>query len=245
MATAIGEAPDEKRLSFIEHLEELRTRILLSLASILVTTIGAFFFSDKIIDLLIFPCRSSIKETVFLSLLEPFNIRLKVAVGAGIIVASPFILYQLWRFIAPALKPKEKNVIRVLFWFAVLAFLAGVAFAYFVVLPIGAHFLLQYATPAMQPMIRIGEYISFVVIFLVAMGVVFETPLVLIGLNRIGFVSSIQLGNYRRFAVLGAVIVACAITPGSELLNSLIITIPLYLLYELSIWLIKLLEKRD
>ena len=241
----IGEEPNEKRLSFIEHLEELRTRILVSLASILVTTIIAFFFSDKLIDILVFPCKSSIKETVFLSLLEPFNIRLKVAAGAGIIIASPFVLYQLWLFISPALKQKEKNVIRVLFWFALLFFLAGVAFAYFVVLPIGAKFLLQYATPVMKPMIRIGEYISFVVIFLVAMGVVFETPLVLIGLNRIGMVSGNQLGNYRRFAILGAVIVACAITPGSELLNSMIISIPLYFLYELSIWLIRLLEKRD
>lgn len=236
--------PDEKKISFIEHLDELRTRILISLASILVSTIIAFFFSDKLIDILIYPCKSSIKETYFFSLLEPFNIRLKVAAGAGIISASPLILYQLWLFIAPALKRKEKNVIRVLFWFALVCFWLGVAFAYFVVLPIGAQFLLQYATPVMQPMIRIGEYISFVVIFLVAMGVVFETPLIFIGLNQIGLVNSTQLGNYRRFAILGAVLVACAITPGSELLNSLIISIPLYFLYELSIWLIKLLEKR-
>lgn len=236
---------DEKKLSFVEHLEELRTRILVSLFSVGIVSIVAFFFSDKLINLLIYPCKESIKETVFLSILEPFNIRLKVAVGAGIVGASPFILFQTWLFIAPALKRKERAVIRILFWFILFCFLAGVAFAYFIVLPTGAAFLLQYATPVMKPMIRIGDYISFVVVFLVAMGLVFETPLVLIGLSKIGIVNSKQLANNRRYAILGAVVVACAITPGSEVLNSLIISIPLYWLYELSIWLVKIIEKRE
>ena len=114
--------PGEKKLSFIEHLDELRTRILVSLLSVLVTTIVAFYFSDKLIDLLVYPCKSSIKETVFLSILEPFNIRLKVAFGAGIVVASPIILYQLWLFVAPALKRHERTGIRIIFWLILLCF---------------------------------------------------------------------------------------------------------------------------
>jgi sec-independent protein translocase protein TatC len=235
---------DEKRLSFIEHLEELRSRIIYCLISILITTILAFFFSEKLLDILFYPGKNSIKDFYFTSLLTPFNIRLKVAFWTGIIVSSPFILYQLWRFIAPALKQKEKNVIKFIFWFALWFFLIGVLIAYFWVLPLGIPFLLGYATSNMKPIITVDEYISLAVILLVAMGIVFETPLVLIGLNKIGFITAAQLSKNRRYAILAAAFLACGITPGSEFWTSLFLIIPLYLLYELSIWFIIFLEKR-
>jgi sec-independent protein translocase protein TatC len=235
---------DERRLSFIEHLEELRSRIIYCLISILFTTIIAFFFSEKLLDILFYPGKKSIKDLYFTSLLTPFNIRLKVAFWVGIIVSSPFILYQLWRFISPALKQKEKNIIKFIFWLALWFFLIGVLIAYFWVLPLGIPFLLAYATPNMKPIITIDEYISLTVILLVAMGIVFETPLVLIGLNKIGLITAAQLSKNRRYALFASAFIACAITPGSEFWTSLFLIIPLYLLYELSIWLIILIERR-
>ncbi|MFB3897253.1 MAG: twin-arginine translocase subunit TatC [bacterium] len=235
---------DERRLSFVEHLEELRSRIIYCLISLLVTTIVAFFFSERLLDILFYPGKISIQSFYFTSLLTPFNIRLKVAFWTGIIVSCPLILYQLWRFIAPALKRKEKNVIKFIFWFALWFFLAGVLMAYFWILPLGIPFLLGYATPNMKPIITVDEYISLTMVLLVAMGIVFETPLVLIGLNKIGLITAAQLSKNRRYAFLISVLLACAITPGSEFWTSLFLIIPLYLLYELSIWLIMLIGKR-
>ncbi|MCX7919214.1 MAG: twin-arginine translocase subunit TatC [bacterium] len=239
-----NELVEEKRLTFIEHLEELRKRIINCLIGFLIATVISFFYSDRLIDILFAPCKNSIKVTYYGSILTPFNIRLKVSSGAGIIIASPYILYQLWMFIEPALKRNEKKVVRILFSFAILCFLVGVAIAYFWIIPIGVPILLQYATPIMQPLIGIEEYISFVIIILVAMGIVFETPLILIGLSKIGLVTSAQLSRNRRYAILLAAILACIITPGSELWTSIFLIIPLYLLFEISVWLIAIIEKR-
>lgn len=239
-----NEKSDENKLSFIEHLDELRNRIIYCLISLLVTTIAAFFFSERLLNILFYPGKNSIQDFYFTSLLTPFNIRLKVAFWTGIVISSPFILYQLWRFISPALKQREKKVIKFIFWFALWFFLAGVLIAYFWVLPLGIPFLLSYATPNMKPIITIDEYISLAVVLLAAMGIVFETPLVLIGLNKINLITATQLSRNRRYAILIAAILACVITPGSEFWTSLFLIIPLYLLYELSIWLIILIEKR-
>jgi sec-independent protein translocase protein TatC len=240
----IGEEGEEKRLSFIEHLEELRSRIIYCLTSILVTTIAAFFFSETLLNILYLPAKKTLPNLNYTSLLDPFNIRLKVSFGAGIIISSPFILYELWKFISPALKQKEKKIIRLLFSAALGFFVAGVLMAYFWILPFGIPFLLAYATPIMKPLITINEYYSLVSILMVAMGVVFESPLVIIGLYKIGIITAKQLSRNRRFAFLAAVFLACAITPGNEFWTSTFLIIPLYLLYELSIWVIIFIEKR-
>ena len=233
---------EEKRLTLIEHLDELRSRIITSLVAITVGTVIAFIFSGELIDWLIKPCIATIKETYYTSPLQPFNVRLKASFFAGMVIASPVILHQLWKFIKPALNKKEKNVVRSLFGFAIISFLVGVAFAYFVIIPMGIKALLEFGTPLMKPLIGIEEIINFVVFFLLAMGLVFEMPLVMMGLAKVGIVSSRMLSKNRKFAIVGAAVLACIVTPGSELVTSMILTIPLYLLYEISIWMVKIVN---
>ena len=236
---------EEKRLTLIEHLGELRSRIIKSLVAIFIGTVVAFIFSGDLIDILIRPCLPIIKKTYFTSILQPFNVRLKAAFFAGMIFASPVILLQLWQFIKPALTKKEKNVTRFIFAFALVAFFIGVSFAYFLIIPVGTKVLIEYKTPLMEPLIGINELLNFVVFFLLAMGLVFEIPLVMMGLGKIGLVDSRTLSKNRKFAILGAVVLATIVTPGSEVLTSTILSIPLYLLYELSIILLRFMNKKS
>ncbi len=235
---------DGPRLTLIEHLDEFRTRIIKSLASLVLGMVIAFIFSATLLDWLIKPCLPFIKETYFTSPLQPFNIRLKVSFFAGIILASPVILYQVWRFIKPALTLKERRVIRGLFAFALILFLSGVALAYYFIVPIGVDVLLHYATPSMKPLISTAEMVDFVVLFLLAMGIVFEVPIIMMGLAKVGLIDYRMLNQNRKYAVFGVVVIATAVTPGSEVLTSLILAVPLYFLFELSVVIVRFMERR-
>ena len=242
-------SPDEDkgdhRLTLIEHLDELRSRIIKCLVAVSIGTLVSFIFSEQLLNFLIKPCLPVIKVTYFTSILQPFNVRLKAAVFGGLVFTGPVVIYQIWKFIKPALKVKERRIITGIFGFAVLLFLIGIALAYYLIIPMGTEVLISYKTSTMLPLIGIEEVLNFVVVFMIGMGIVFELPMVMLGLAKVGIVNHKMLASNRKYAIVGTLIASTAITPGSEVLTSLILWIPLYLLYELSIFIIRFVEPKE
>src|SRR4030067_1511197 len=192
---------DPKVMSFLDHLEELRRRLIKSIASILIFSIVIYFFSEQIIDYLAKP----VGVTYFTSPTEAFSVRIKLSIILGLIVSVPVILYQLWQFIVPGLTKKEvKYVIPVVF-FSSLFFFGGVLFCYFLVLPLGIKFLLGYQTERLLPLIKIGDYITFIAWMVLAFGLVFQLPIVTFFLGKLGIVSAgspRKRGEIRLFSIL-------------------------------------------
>ncbi len=233
---------EEKRLTLFEHLEELRSRLIKSLIAAVIGTIIAFIFSAKLIDYLLRPCIKVITITYYNSILTPFNIRFKASMYAGVVLASPVLLYQIWKFVQPALSSKERKVVRNLFGFALFSFFVGEVFGYFVLIPLATRALVSYQTELMKPLIGIEETITFVVFFLLAVGAIFEIPLVMMGLAKVGIVKSRMLRRNWRIAVFASIFVGFCFTP--EIITGVFLAIPIFLLYELSIILVKFVEKK-
>lgn len=237
-----------QEMPFLDHLEELRWRILWSLLALLVGGAIGFFLCWRfnVVGLLQAPIEPLLggSRLVYLSPTDPFFITLKLGVGVGVLLASPIVIQQMWSFISPALLPHERRAIVPSFYLGVVLFLGGVALAYFAVLPITLEFMMGFQAESLEQNITIGHYMSFVVRILLAFGLVFELPVVMLVLAAIGLVDSRMLAAKRRYAVVVSVIVASLITPGDFIVLTLFLMIPLLLLYELSIGLAKLVERR-
>lgn len=233
----------EKKLTFLEHLEELRLRLIICIISVSLMSIIGYFISGIILEWLLKPAKNSFKVVYFLSPLEAFNTRLKIALVAGIILASPIIIYQIWKFIKPALKPAEQKIIKIASFFSIFLFILGSTLAYWIIIPLGLRFLMQYATESVQPWIRVRDYISLVLILLIAMGGIFQLPLIMVGLAKAGLIHSKFLSKNRKIAIFMIVFFAAAITPGGDPFTLIAVALPLYLLYEVSLFLVKIFEK--
>ncbi len=251
----------ELRMPFWSHLEELRKRLIRSVLWIAVGFGICFYFSEDILKLLMwpmnaklvlhgsFPFFSSVPNKVqqqlhYTTLIEPFWSHLKIALIAGIMLVFPLLMYQVWRFIGPGLLPKERRFVGAFVFFSTAFFAAGVLFCYLVLLPVAIPFLLTYKTDNLIAIIRIGEYIDFVLKFLLACGAVFELPLIIVLLSRMGIVSPDWLAKYRKFALLGAFILGAILTPTPDVFNQTILSIPIYLLYEIGILFARIFGKR-
>ncbi len=243
---------EEARMPFWSHLEELRKRIVRSLILIAVGFGVCFNYSEDILRILMWPMNMKIEFQLvypfisivpnanpqklhYTTLIEPFWSHLKIALIAGIMVVFPFIMYQVWKFVAPGLHIKEKKYIGLFIFFSSLFFGIGVLFCYFFLLPFAVPFLLTYKTENLIAIIRIGDYIDFILKFLLASGIVFELPLIIVLLSRMGIVNPGTLAKYRKFAFLGAFIVGAILTPTPDIFNQTILSIPIYLLYEIGI----------
>src|SRR3989442_14580040 len=223
------------RMSFMEHLGELRTRIVRSLLALLVGTGVALAFSQKMVDYLARPIAEAGHNLVFLALTEAFWVQMKVAMIAGLFIASPAVLWQVWAFISPGLYAKEKKYAAPFVVIGSLLFVLGGVFSRKVVTPYATQFLLSYARPGLQPMISIGSYIDFLLKFTLAFGLVFELPLAITLLARLGVVSAKTLAKNRKYAVLGAFIAGAVLTPTPDWFNQTLMAGPLILLYEVGI----------
>lgn len=223
------------KMSFMEHLGELRTRIVRSLIGVLVGLVIAFPLSQRIVDYLSRPVQATGNTLVFLAVTEAFWVQMKVALIAGLFLASPVILWQVWSFVAPGLYQNEKKYAAPFVIIGSLMFIAGGAFSLFVVTPYAINFLLSFARPGLQPMISIGSYIDFLLKFTVAFGLVFELPLALTLAARMGVVTPKTLARNRKYAVLGAFIAAAALTPTPDAFNQMLMAGPLIVLYEVGI----------
>jgi len=225
----------QDKMPFLEHLGELRTRIVRSLIALLVGLGIALPFSQRIMDYLARPVQESGHTLVFLALTEAFWVQMKVAVIVGLFIAAPAILWQVWAFVAPGLYEHEKKYAAPFVIIGSLLFIGGGAFSLKVVTPFATQFLLSYARPGLQPMISIGSYIDFLLKFTLAFGAVFELPLVITILARVGVVTSKQLAKNRKYAILGAFIAAAVLTPTPDAFNQTLMAGPLIILYEVGI----------
>jgi len=232
----------EKRLTITKHLEELRKRLLWSVIAVAVGIIASFPLAPYIFDIL--KSRAKDVNLIYTHVTEMLGIYIKVALYCGIALALPFLIYQLVAFLSPALRDREKKYIYFSLPLVFILFAAGVCFAYFIFLPPALKFLLTFGSDIAQPMISVDNYITIVVKLLFSVGLVFEIPLVITLLAKLGVVSPQKLAKGRKWAVLAAFVLAAIITPTVDPVNQTLIAAPIIVLYELSIWLSKLVYPR-
>jgi len=232
---------EEKRgISF--HLEELRRRLIVCLVAVAAGIAISFIFADQLFNILIWPAKGI--SLIFVEVTEMLGTYMQVCLISGIILAMPVLVYELIVFVAPALTAKEKRYVWIVLPFIFLMFAVGVLFAYFILIPPAMQFLLSFGSEIATPQIRIGNYISLVARLLLAIGLVFETPVITTFLARFGVVSSRWLAAQWKWAVIFAFILGALITPTIDPVNQMLVALPLIILYMLSILLAKLVEKR-
>lgn len=229
--------------TLVEHLEELRQRLFVCIGALVVAAIVAFVFHRHLIHWLEQPLPPQHRKLTTLTVGEPFMTSVWVSVYAGFLLALPVILWQAWAFFIPAFEAAHERMLRAFVLLASALLAAGVVFGYYVALPAATHFLTNYDTSVYNVVIRARDYISFASMVLLAMGLVFELPLFVVGLTRLGILSTDKLRRNRR---VGYFVVACVgvALPGVDPVTTLFETIPLWILYELSIWLSVLLDRR-
>ena len=236
----------EQELSVRRHLEELRKRLTIAVLATVVATIVAFVFYKPIIRLLLRPADGLDPATggegglVFVEVTEMLAVTLKVSLMAGLVLAFPVVLYQIVMFAAPGLSTRERRYLFTFMPGVLLAFGAGVAFGYFVLIPPAMNFLLSWGSDLATPMIRIGNYINVMLMLLFWMGVVFETPVVMLILAKLGVVSWRGFARWRRHWVVVAFILGALITPTFDPVNQAMVALPLIVLYEAGIWMARL-----
>jgi sec-independent protein translocase protein TatC len=235
-------------MPFLDHLEELRWRLLWSIVAIVVCTIIGFFLVTRfnLLGILEAPIAPFLGESKlgYLSPIDPFYVTLKLAIIVGLLLASPLVIYQIWAFMSPALMAEEKRAIVPALYFGLLLFMGGVAMAYFIALPVTLEFTMGFQTESLEQSIVIGHYMSFVTQLLLAFGIVFELPVIILTLTALGLVTPEFLVEKRRHAIAIITVVSAVITPGDVITITLLMMVPLILLYEVSIKLSKMIVRR-
>ena len=226
----------EEQLSLVDHLDELRSRIIFTLVSVALIFAVCFWQSEVILDIAAAPLPEANQALQVLAPTEAFMTTVTVCAYAAIIVSAPLISYQLFAYILPAFSPRERKAILPLLFAIPLLFILGVIFAYFVILPAAINFLLNFGGNNFNTELRAREYYSFFSTTLLAGGVVFQVPIIILALVKLRIVTVRQLRKNRRYAYLGLAVIAAAL-PGVDPLSMLIEMVPLLLLYELSIFL--------
>ena len=229
-------------MPFLDHLEELRWRILWSLLTIVIGSVVGFILVLRfgVLDILIDPYYAVMEnevKLVFLSPTEPFFLILKVGVLGGLVLSSPIIVYQIWSFLSPALKRHEKRAIIPALYLGVVLFAAGVAMSYYMALPVTLRFLLFFAEGYFDQMLQAGPYLGFVTKLLMAFGILFELPVVIMILSALGLVTPAFLREKRRHAIVIITVLASFLSPGDVVTVTAMMMMPLVLLYEFSILL--------
>jgi len=233
-------------MSFLEHLEELRKRIIYCVIAVVIGFFACWGYAERIYDLMQKPIMVALKNNgmaeklVYLSPTEPFNLYLKIGFMAGLFVASPFVLYQVWLFISPGLYRHERRYVLPFMASTIGLFLAGGYFGYKLVYPAALEFLIGYGKQ-FQPMITIGEYTDLFLTVIIGLGVVFELPILVFFLALMGILSAAWMWRNVRYSILVIFIIAAVLTPTTDILNMCIFAAPMVALYLLSIgiaWLV-------
>jgi sec-independent protein translocase protein TatC len=235
---------NERELSIREHLLELRRRVTWSAIVVLITTGTAFVFHEQILTLLMGPAQGFTEipggKPVYTDLTEFIGAAFKASLLVGLFAAMPFVLYQMVMFVSPGLTTSERRYLYALLPISLIVFVIGAAFGYRVLFPPAVSFLLSFGNDIATPFIRIGNYTNLMISLLFWMGVVFETPVVLFFLAKIGVVTPQALGKWRRYAIVVAFIMGAVITPTFDPINQALVAIPIIVLYEVGIWLAKI-----
>lgn len=217
-------------MSLIDHLGELRGRIIVALVAMVIGTVVSYYYVDDIIQILIAPAG----KLYYTKPTEAFFTYMKISIISGLIVSSPVWFYQIWAFIIPALSKGEKKVTFLIVPSAISLFIIGVLFSYYLVLPTAIEFFIGFGTDGLQPLFSIGQYIDFVVGFIIPFGITFELPLIIVALGALGILSSQRVRKFRKIFILLAFIVGGAISPTPDMLSQTMIAGPMVLLYEIS-----------
>jgi sec-independent protein translocase protein TatC len=226
-----------------EHLEELRGRLFIMLGTVGAGTIVAYLFRNHVLDWLNQPLPPDHRQVYTFGVAEPFTVTLTVCMYAGFVLALPVVLWQVWGFFAPAVEPASERKMIVLAAAAIALGAAGLAFGYWILLPRAVHFLTNYDNTHFIHLIRASSYYSFVVTVLVGIVIVFQTPLVVLGLVYLGVLSSRTLRRHRRLGYFVTAAIALAL-PGPDPVTTFLELLPMWLLFEGSIWLAWFLERR-
>jgi sec-independent protein translocase protein TatC len=218
-------------MPFLEHLEELRRVILACLGALAVCATAAYFVSGRVMDYIVV---HSVGQAQFLRPMEAFNVRFKLALVLGGIVALPFIMFELWSFIVPGLLRHERRFVAPIVFGSTILFLGGVAFSYWVMTPLMVQLLFGFGTEHVQANIAVDYLFSFILALAVGTGVMFQLPIVIVVLSALGLVTPRFLWSKWRHAIVAIVIVSAIVTPGDAILSTLVLTVPCLLLYFLS-----------
>jgi sec-independent protein translocase protein TatC len=234
-----------KRMPLTGHLRELRQRLIYCFIAMLICTIVAYVFRDRVFWVLMHPLHGTkVIQLTTLGVAEAFMQVLKVSIYAGLLVSLPFILYQFWAFVMPALHEHERRGALLYSLFTSVLFLGGVVFGYFIVLPVGLKFLIGYGGTYFNQILQAERYLSFVSMFLLSFGLVFELPLIMLLLAWAHIVDYKRMRKVRRYAVVVEAILAMIITPSQDPFSMILMLVPLMLLYEVGIWLARLVARR-
>ncbi len=248
--------PDEKELNeddepgemtFLEHLEEFRWRIIKSAIGIVVGGIIIGIFINWIMENVLLLPSTKTNPPLKLQNIKPFGqftLYMEVIIFGGMILSIPNIFYQFWKFIEPALKPGENKYIKAIVVFSSICFLSGIAFAYFLLLPTSLEFFASFGSAIISNNIAIDEYFSFIISTMLAAGLVFELPMVSLFLSKIGILKPQFMRKYRKHAIIIIMILAGILTPSPDITSQLLLAIPLFILYEISIIICKYSQKK-
>ena len=255
-------AARDQELSLIEHLDELRRRLVVAAIAVAITTTIAFLAALPIIKLLLVPvdchwftidtrsllppsvtvttglvCNDVPRKLIALSPTENFTTYFRVALFAGIALAMPVILYEIYAYIDPALYPKERRFVRLMGIPVILLFLLGMAFCYFILLPNAISFLINFGSEVIENQLRASDYLSFVTTFILGMGIVFEVPMIIYALVRVRVLRRSWLAKQRRYVFLIVFVIAAVLTPTPDPFNQTLVALPMYALFELGLLL--------
>lgn len=232
-------SPDDKK-TIIEHLEDLRKSLLISIVAIIVAAVVCFYYSEEILNIIIAPLKTFNEQLVVTGVTEAFFVKLKLAFLAGFVIAFPVVAWSIWRFFKPALYPSERKYIYIMFPIIILLFVAGVLFSYFGVLRLVLNFFIYIAGENLETMFKVDQYVSFVMAFTIPFGIVFELPVVVFFLAKLGVIDYMMLARNRKYALLVITILSAALTPGGDPFSMILMSSAVYLLYEISVWVAKI-----
>lgn len=233
---------EQNQISFLEHLDEMRRRLIVALAAFSACALASFFYSDKILDLLAYPIREHLPAVYFFAPTDAFVVKIKVALLSGLIISSPVLLTQLWLFVSPALYPKEQKAVFPLIFLTTLLFAGGALFSFYQVAPVTLQFLVGMQTEYMKPMVSMSEYISFLTMMVVAFGFAFNLPVFVLAIVSSGLVGTRTINKFQRHVIVLIFIASAVLTPGPDIASQLMLAIPLLILFELSIAAAMVLE---
>lgn len=229
-------------MPLIEHLEELRRRLIVVAVAVALCGVVGFFLADPIITLLRVPLPEGGAELIQTTVGEAFGVRIQLALMTGIALAMPVILYEVWAFVTPGLTRGERRLVWPLLLVAIVLFAAGIALGYLLI-PLAINFLLDFSLPGVEPLLGLSDYVSFVTTFLLAFGIALEFPVVMYLLARIGILSYAFLSRRRRQVIVLIAVFAIIITPGDIVIGSMTLAIVMYGLFEVTLQLIRMLGR--
>ena len=237
------QAPEERKdgsMSIIAHLEELRKRLIYSIAAVAVGSGVAYFYIDEIMRCLTAPAG----KLYYMQPAEAFFTYLKIAVFGGFLLALPIIFYEIWRFILPALTVRERKALLLIVPLSVVLFVVGIAFSFTLVLPAAIRFFIGFGTDNLEPLFSLGKYLDFVLAFILPFGCIFELPLIIVVLAKLGFVGSAFLWKQQRIVVFLSFVIGAVISPTPDVFSQTMIAVPMILLYEISYVIVRFVLRK-